>query len=107
MFRPVLRPIVWIRASAALGVLALTLAGKVCGQGSSDAWRPQTTPLLGISYSPDIELVIGAGIVHTRDGVRALPPSTRLRAEAAYATGARPYRGGIPAPLARPGPPPV
>ncbi len=107
MFRPVLRPIAWIRASAALDVLALALAGEVCGQGSSDAWRPRTTPLLGISYSPDIELVIGAGIVHTRYGFRALPPSTRLRAEAAYATGARTYRVDIAVELRRPGPPTV
>src|SRR5439155_15369147 len=92
MFRPVLRPVGWIRASAALDGLALTLAGEVCGQGNSDAWRPQTTPLLGISYSPDIELVIWAGITHTRYGFRALPPSTRLRAEAAYATSAASYR---------------
>jgi len=49
-------------------------------------------PLFGASYSPDIGLLIGAGVVHTRYGFRALPPSTRLLAEAAYATSAQTYR---------------
>jgi outer membrane protein assembly factor BamA len=66
--------------------------GEVVAQGGPDAWRPRTVPLFGASYSPDIGLLLGAGIVHTRYGFRALPPSTRLFAEAAYATSAGTYR---------------
>ena len=68
------------------------VASEVTAQGGSDAWRPQTVPLWGASYSPDIGLLVGAGITHTRYGFRALPPSTRLLAEAAYATGTASYR---------------
>jgi len=49
-------------------------------------------PLWGVSYSPDIGLIIGAGVSYTRYGFHALPPSTRLFAEAAYATSAAGYR---------------
>ena len=90
-----------------IGLLALTLATQARAQASSEAWRPQTTPVLGIEYSPDIELLIGVGLIHTRYGFRALPPSARVRAEAAYATGARTYRVDIAAELRRPGPPTV
>jgi len=74
-------------------IVALALVvGDVAAQGSPDAWRPQTVPLFGASYSPDIGLLLGVGVVHTRYGFRALPPSTRLLAEAAYATSASTYR---------------
>jgi outer membrane protein assembly factor BamA len=79
----------------------------VRAQAGSQAWRPQTAPLFGVSYSPGIGLVIGAGVIHTRYGFRALPPSARLRAEGAYATGARTYRVDLAAELRRPGPPTV
>src|SRR5207302_9365174 len=75
-----------------LGALALSRPPLSSSQGGTDAWRAQTVPLWGVSYSPDIGLLIGAGITHTRYGFRALPPSTRLRAEAAYATSAASYR---------------
>jgi hypothetical protein len=80
------------------GVLALGILGTLrsarpaSAQGTPEAWRPQTVPLYGASYSPDIGLLIGAGAVHTRYGFRALPPSTRLLVEAAYATSASTYR---------------
>src|SRR6266480_1258900 len=58
------------------GVLALAVVGgQAFAQARADAWRPQTVPLFGASYSPDIGLLIGAGIMHTRYGFRALPPS--------------------------------
>ena len=84
MFRLVAR---WIHSVLALAVLG----GQAFGQGRTDAWRPQTVPLFGVSYSPDIRLLLGAGISHTRYGFRALPPSTQLLAEAAYATGVSTY----------------
>src|SRR5947207_87085 len=72
---------------------AITLVGgDVAAQTGPDAWRPQTVPLFGASYFPDIGLLLGAGISHTRYGFRALPPSTRLLGEAAYATSANSYR---------------
>ena len=77
---------------AAAGALALARPPLGSSQGGTDAWRPQTVPLWGVTYSPDIGLLIGAGVTHTRYGFRALPPSTRLLAEAAYATGAATYR---------------
>jgi len=84
-----------------LVVLAL-VGGDVAAQGGADAWRPQTVPLFGASYSPDIGLLLGAGISHTRYGFRALPPSTRLVAEAAYATGASTYRFDVAGEFRRP-----
>src|SRR5438093_9937826 len=74
-------------------LVAMTLVGgDMAAQGGPDPWRPQTVPLFGASYSPDIGLLLGAGVSHTRYGFRALPPSTRLLAEAAYATSASTYR---------------
>jgi Omp85 superfamily domain len=61
-------------------------------QGRVDAWQPQTVPLFGASYSPNVGLLLGLGILHTRFGFRALPPSTRLLAEVEYATSASSYR---------------
>src|SRR3989475_12913194 len=83
---------------------AFALAGGDVSAQGPDPWRPQTVSLFGASYSPDIGLLLGAGVSHTRYGFRALPPSTRLLAEAAYATSASTYRidvaGGVPRPLA-------
>ena len=78
------------------------IGGDLAAQGGPDAWRPQTVPLFGASYTPDVGLLIGAGVAHTRYGFRALPPSTRLLAEAAYATSARAYRVGVAGEFRRP-----
>src|SRR3989442_9882540 len=64
-------------------VVMILVGGDMAAQGGADAWRPQTVPLFGASYSPDIGLLLGVGVVHTRYGFRALPPSTQLLAEAA------------------------
>ncbi len=78
------------RCLLALSILGATgLAGQ---RNGSDEWRPRTVPLYGLSYSPEVGVLVGAGLVHTRYAFRALPPSTRLTAAAAYATGARTYR---------------
>jgi surface antigen Omp85-like protein len=93
------------RGLLALGVLgAVRLARPALAPSQSyrDAWRPQTVPLFGASYSPDVGLLLGVGIVHTRYGFRALPPSTRLAARAAYATGARALRADVAAEFRRP-----
>lgn len=92
MFRLVARSIRAATALAAAGALTLARPPQASSQGGTDAWRPQTVPLWGVSYSPDIGLLIGAGISHTRYGFRALPPSTRLLAEGACATGVRACR---------------
>jgi hypothetical protein len=92
MFSLVPRLIRGVLAFGTLGALGLARPTPASGQTGPDAWRPQTLPLFGASYSPDIGLLIGAGVVHTRYGFRALPPSTRLLAEAAYATSASTYR---------------
>src|SRR6266699_4994657 len=85
------------------GVLALAVVGgPAFAQARADAWRPQTVPLFGASYSPDIGLLMGAGIMHTRYGFRALPPSTRLLVEAAYATGISTYRIDVAGEFRRP-----
>src|SRR2546429_3974503 len=92
-----------VLAVGTLGALGLARPTPASGQTGPDAWQPQTVPLFGASYSPDIGLLVGAGISHTRYGFRALPPSTRLFAEAAYATSAGTYRidvaGEVPRPL--------
>jgi hypothetical protein len=81
-----------VLAVGTLGALGLARPTPASGQTGPDAWQPQTVPLFGASYSPDIGLLVGAGVSHTRYGFRALPPSTRLLAEAAYATSASTYR---------------
>lgn len=81
---------------------ALPVASLVAAQGRVDAWQPQTVPLVGASYSPDVGLLVGAGVLHTRFGFRALPPSTRLVAEAAYATSARAFRLDVAGEFRRP-----
>jgi hypothetical protein len=92
MFRLVARSIRGALALASLGALALAPPPQASSQSGTDSWRPQTVPLWGVSYSPDIGLLVGAGITHTRYGFRALPPSTRLLAEGACATGVRACR---------------
>src|SRR2546429_6554890 len=43
-------------------LVAMTLVGgEMAAQGGPDAWRPQTVPLFGASYSPDIGLLLGVG----------------------------------------------
>jgi surface antigen Omp85-like protein len=91
-----------VLAFGTLGALVLARPAPASGQATPDAWRPQTVPLFGASYSPDIGLLLGAGIVHTRYGFRALPPSTRLLAEAAYATGVNTYRVDVAGEFRRP-----
>src|SRR3989442_5039614 len=86
---------------------AFALAGGDVSAQGADAWRPQTVPLFGASYSPDIGLLLGAGVGHTRYGFRALPPSTRLLAEAAYATSASTYRIDVAGELPPPAPPAI
>src|ERR1043166_4075366 len=77
-------------------------AGEAGAQGGPSAWQSQTVPLWGVSYSPDVGLLVGAGITHTRYGFRALPPSTRLLAEAEYATGVHSYRVDLAGEFRRP-----
>ena len=72
------------------------------GQATPSEWRPRTVPLFGASYSPDVGLLLGAGLAHTRYGFRALPPSTRLLATAEYGTSARTYRATVEGEFRRP-----
>src|SRR2546428_9598650 len=71
---------------SALGAAGVSLPATAFAQ--DDAWRPRTVPLFGASYSPDVGLLLGAGLLHTRYGFRALPPSTRLLVSTEYATSA-------------------
>jgi len=91
-----------VLAFGTFGALGLARPTPASGQTGPDAWQPQTVPLFGASYSPDIGLLVGAGISHTRYGFRALPPSTRLLAEAAYATSAGTYRIDVAGEFRRP-----
>jgi len=91
-----------VLAFGTFGALGLARPTPASGQTGPDAWQPQTVPLFGASYSPDIGLLVGAGISHTRYGFRALPPSTRLFAEAAYATSAGTYRIDVAGEFRRP-----
>src|SRR5438105_4090907 len=77
-------------ALVALGAAALGRPTRATGQ--ADVWRPRTVPLYGVSYAPDIGFQLGAGLVHTRYGFRALPASTRLIVTAEYAAGAERLR---------------
>ena len=79
-------------ARCLLALSALGATGLAGQRSGSDEWRPRTVPLYGVGYSPEVGLLVGAGLMHTRYAFRALPPSTRLTAAAAYATGARTYR---------------
>ena len=89
-----------------LVLAALAASATAAGaQNPSGAWEPQTVPLFGASYSPDIGFLFGVGVTHTRYGFHALPPSTRLFAEAQYATEARSYRVDIAGELRMRGPP--
>ena len=79
MFPLVVGQIRTLLALAALGTTSLTHPAAASAQ---DEWRPRTVPLLGASYSPDLGLLIGVGVAHTRYGFRALPPRhslTRVR----------------------------
>src|SRR5213594_4836927 len=87
---------------ARLTLALLALALKATAQDRPDPWRTRTVPLVGASYSPGVGLLLGAGVVHTRYGFRALPPSTRLSAEAEYATGADTYRAAFAGEFRRP-----
>jgi len=98
MFPLMVQPTRPLHVLAAIAVVG----GDVAAQGGPDAWRPQTVPLFGASYSPDIGLLLGAGVSHTRFGFRALPPSTQLLAEAAYATSASTYRVDVAGEFRRP-----
>lgn len=91
-----------VLALVTLGPLGLAGPAPASGQRGVDAWQPHTVPLFGASYSPDIGLLVGAGVVHTRYGFHALPPSTQLLAEAAYATGASTYRIDVAGEFRRP-----
>jgi hypothetical protein len=94
-----------IRGALTLGTIGALWLGRpapASGQAGPDAWQPQTVPLFGASYSPDIGLLVGVGISHTRYGFRALPPSTVLLAEAAYATSASTYRVDVAGEFRRP-----
>ena len=91
-----------VLALATLGTLGLARPAAASGQTGVDAWGPQTVPLFGASYSADIGLLVGLGITHTRYGFHALPPSTRLLAEAAYATSANTYRVKVAGEFRRP-----
>jgi hypothetical protein len=92
------------RATACLLALAaLGAAGPyTVAQDRPDAWRPQTVPLFGVSYTPDVGLILGLGISHTRYGFRALPASTRLVAQLEYATAVQRFRAGVAGEFRRP-----
>src|SRR5881409_4328146 len=92
MFRLVVRQIRTLLTLAALGATSFTRPAAASAQ---DEWRPRTVPLLGASYSPDLGLLIGVGVAHTRYGFRALPPSTRLLASAELSTGVGSYRAAL------------
>jgi len=92
--------VVALSTLSALGTAGVSLPRPAFAQ--EDAWRPRTVPLFGVSYSPDVGLLLGAGLVHTRYGFRALPPSTRLLASIEYATSARTYRAAVEGTLRQP-----
>src|SRR3989442_15432461 len=85
-----------------LGLGAAALGRPAPAAGQEGAWRPRTIPLVGASYAPDLGLVVGVGVVHTRYAFRALPPRTRLLAEAEYGISAGTYRAGLAAAFRRP-----
>src|SRR6266699_1751776 len=85
-----------------LGLGAAALGRPAPAAGQEGAWRPRTMPLVGASYAPDLGLVVGVGVVHTRYAFRALPPSTRLLAEAEYGSAAGSYRAELAGEFRRP-----
>src|SRR2546430_16741373 len=91
-----------LAAVCAVCVVASARPPQASSQGDPSAWRPQTVPLWGVSYSPDIGLLIGAAARYIRYGFHALPPSTRLFAKAAYATSAARARAGPAGEVRRP-----
>ena len=88
-------------ASARLCLALLSLPTIAAAQGP-DPWRPRTVPLYGARYSPDLGLVLGAGVSHTRYAFRALPPSTQLALRVAYATRMRTGQAGLTAEFRKP-----
>src|SRR5437879_1260130 len=84
------------------GLGAAALAWPVPAVGQEDAWRPRTVPLVGASYAPDVGLLVGVGVVHTRYAFHALPPSTRLVAEAEYGSAPGSYRAALAGEFRRP-----
>ena len=102
MFSLVPRHIGGVLALGTLSALGLGRPTSASSQATPDAWRPRTVPLFGASYAPDVGLLVGVGVVHTRYGFRALPPSTRLLAEAAFATSATSYRIDVAGEFRRP-----
>src|SRR2546425_590901 len=85
-----------------LGLGAAALGRPAPAAGQEGAWRPRTIPLVGASYAPDLGLVVGVGVVHTRYAFRALPPSTRLLAEAEYGSATGSYRAELAGEFRRP-----
>ena len=61
-----------------LGLGAAALGRPAPAAGQEGAWRPRTVPLIGGSYAPDLGLVVGVGVVHTRYAFSALPPSASI-----------------------------
>jgi surface antigen Omp85-like protein len=95
VFRP-LKPLLMAALCAA------ALARPVPAVGQEAAWRPRTVPLIGASYAPDVGVLVGVGVVHTRYAFHALPPSTRLLAEAEYGSAAGSYRAELAGEFRRP-----
>src|ERR1041384_7329901 len=87
--------VVHIRTFLALAGLGTTSFAGPAAAPAQDEWRPRTVPLFGASYSPDLGLLIGVGVAHTRYGFRALPPSTHLLVSADYATSAPAFRADV------------
>src|SRR5437899_5021284 len=85
-----------------LGLGAAALGRPAPAAGQEGAWRPRTIPLVGASYAPDLGLVVGVGVVHTRYAFHALPPSTRLVAEAEYGSAPGSYRAALAGEFRRP-----
>src|SRR5438552_18955491 len=89
-----------------LGLGAAALGRPAPAAGQEGAWRPRTVPLIGGSYAPDLGLVVGVGVVHTRYAFSALPPGAIPLGEAACCTG-RARRPSAPASCVRPAPAPA
>src|ERR1051325_48784 len=94
--------VVHIRTFLALAGLGTTSFAGPAAAPAQGEWRPRTGPPLRASYSPDLGLLIGVGVAHTRYGFRALPPSTHLLVSADYATSARAFRADVDGEFRRP-----
>src|SRR2546422_11674966 len=91
-----------LRRFLPLGLGAAALGRPPPRADQEGAWRPRTIPFVGASYAPDLGLVVGVGVVPTRYAFRALPPSTRLLAEAEYGSAAGSYRAELAGEFRRP-----